>query len=151
MSEKTIAVSGGFDPMHVGHLRMIKEAAKHGKLTVILNTDEWLLRKKGYVFMSWDERAEIIETYDFVERVVPARDEDKTVVESLKELKPDIFANGGDRKNENTPEVKYCKENNIEMMWNVGGGKVQSSSTMVSNATQTKRKKDLEKFRRFTL
>ncbi len=130
---------------------MIKEAAKHGKLTVILNTDEWLLRKKGYVFMSWDERAEIIETYDFVERVVPARDEDKTVVESLKELKPDIFANGGDRKNENTPEVKYCKENNIEMMWNVGGGKVQSSSTMVSNATQTKRKKDLEKFRRFTL
>jgi D-beta-D-heptose 7-phosphate kinase/D-beta-D-heptose 1-phosphate adenosyltransferase len=151
MSEKTIAVSGGFDPMHVGHLRMIKEAAKHGKLTVILNTDEWLLRKKGYVFMSWDERAEIIETYDFVERVVPARDEDKTVVESLKELKPDIFANGGDRKNENTPEVKYCKENNIEMMWNVGGGKVQSSSTMVNNATQTKRKKDLEKFRRFTL
>ncbi len=130
---------------------MIKEAAKHGKLTVILNTDEWLLRKKGYVFMSWDERAEIIETYDFVERVVPARDEDKTVVESLKELKPDIFANGGDRKNENTPEVKYCKENNIEMMWNVGGGKVQSSSTMVNNATQTKRKKDLEKFRRFTL
>lgn len=151
MSEKTIAVSGGFDPMHVGHLRMIKEAAKHGKLTVILNTDEWLLRKKGYVFMSWDERAEIIETYDFVEKVVPARDEDKTVVESLKELKPDIFANGGDRKNENTPEVKYCKENNIEMMWNVGGGKVQSSSTMVNNATQTKRKKDLEKFRRFTL
>jgi D-beta-D-heptose 7-phosphate kinase/D-beta-D-heptose 1-phosphate adenosyltransferase len=151
MSEKTIAVSGGFDPMHVGHLRMIKEAAKHGKLTVILNTDEWLLRKKGYVFMSWDERAEIIETYDFVERVVPARDEDKTVVESLKELKPDIFANGGDRKNENTPEVKYCKENNIEMMWNVGGGKVQSSSTMVNNATQTKRKKDLEKFRSFTL
>lgn len=130
---------------------MIKEAAKHGKLTVILNTDEWLLRKKGYVFMSWDERAEIIETYDFVERVVPARDEDKTVVESLKELKPDIFANGGDRKNENTPEVKYCKENNIEMMWNVGGGKVQSSSTMVNNATQTKRKKDLEKFRSFTL
>ena len=94
MSEKTIAVSGGFDPMHVGHLRMIKEAAKHGKLTVILNTDEWLLRKKGYVFMSWDERAEIIETYDFVEKVVPARDEDKTVVESLKELKPDISANG---------------------------------------------------------
>ena len=130
---------------------MIKEAAKHGKLTVILNTDEWLLRKKGYVFMSWDERAEIIETYDFVEKVVPARDEDKTVVESLKELKPDIFANGGDRKNENTPEVKYCKENNIEMMWNVGGGKVQSSSTMVNNATQTKRKKDLEKFRSFTL
>ena len=151
MSEKTIAVSGGFDPMHVGHLRMIKEAAKHGKLTVILNTDEWLLRKKGYVFMSWDERAEIIETYDFVERVVPARDEDKTVVESLKELKPDIFANGGDRKNENTPEVKYCKENNIEMRWNVGGGKVQSSSTMVNNATQTKRKKGLEKFRSFTL
>ena len=148
MSEKTIAVSGGFDPMHVGHLRMIKEAAKHGKLTVILNTDEWLLRKKGYVFMSWDERAEIIETYDFVERVVPARDEDKTVVESLKELRPDIFANGGDRERTNTPEARFCKENGIEMIWGIGGEKIQSSSSMVTSVTQKKRSKDLAKYRK---
>jgi len=58
MNKKTIVVSGGFDPLHVGHLRMMQEASQHGKLTVIINSDEWLFRKKGYVFMPWAERAE---------------------------------------------------------------------------------------------
>ena len=144
---KTVVVSGGFDPLHVGHLRMIKEAAQYGDLTVVLNTDEWLLRKKGYVFMPWEERAEIIEAYDFVSRVVPAKDDDKTVVENLKDIKPDIFANGGDRRGENTPEVKVCNDYGIEMIWNVGGGKIQSSSEMVKEVTDKKRLKDLEKWR----
>ena len=147
MVNKKIVVSGGFDPLHVGHLRMMQEAAKHGDLTVIINSDNWLLRKKGYVFMPWEERAEIIGAYDFVNEVAMAIDNDKTVVESLKEIKPDIFANGGDRENYNTPEARYCKENNIEMLWGVGGGKVQSSSTMVKDVTQKKRKKDLEIYR----
>ena len=63
MSEKVIAVSGGFDPIHVGHLRMMKQAAKHGKLTVIINSDKWLTRKKGYVFMNFKERKEIDPDY----------------------------------------------------------------------------------------
>lgn len=147
MSEKIIAVSGGFDPVHVGHLRMMQDAAQHGKLVVIINSDDWLLRKKGYVFMPWDERAEIINAYDFVDEVVMAKDDDRTVVASLDEIKPDIFANGGDRENINTPEARFCKENGIEMIWGVGGGKIQSSSSMVKSVTQKKRSKDLERFR----
>jgi cytidyltransferase-like protein len=147
MSKKSIVVSGGFDPLHVGHLRMMREAAVYGKLTVIINSDDWLLRKKGYIFMPWEERAEIIGAYNFVEQVVEAKDDDRTVVESLRELMPDIFANGGDRLNNNTPEAIFCKENNIEMMWGVGGGKIQSSSIMVTEATQKKRILDNKKFR----
>ena len=98
MAKKNIAVSGGFDPLHVGHLRMMQEAAQHGKLTVIINSDEWLLRKKKYVFMPWEERAELILAYDFVDNVVKAKDDDRTVVVTLEELRPDIFANGGDEK-----------------------------------------------------
>jgi len=147
MAKKTIAVSGGFDPLHVGHLRMMQEAAQHGLLTVIINSDEWLLRKKGYVFMPWEERAELIESYDFVNQVVKAQDEDRTVVKSLDELRPDIFANGGDRENINTPEARFCRENDIEMMFGIGGGKIQSSSTMVTDVTQKKRTKDLERWR----
>ena len=147
MSEKIIAVSGGFDPVHVGHLRMMQDAAQHGKLVVIINSDDWLLRKKGYVLMPWEERAEIISAYDFVDEVVMAKDDDRTVVASLDEIKPDIFANGGDRENINTPEARFCKENGIEMIWGVGGGKIQSSSSMVKSVTQKKRSKDLERFR----
>ena len=147
MSEKVIAVSGGFDPIHVGHLRMMQEAAQHGRLVVIINSDEWLRRKKGYVFMPWQERAEIIGAYDFVSEVVMAKDQDRTVVASLKEIRPDIFANGGDRENVNTPEAQFCKENGIEMMWGVGGGKIQSSSSMVKDVTIKKRMLDHKKFR----
>ena len=148
MANKKIVVSGGFDPLHVGHLRMMQEAALHGDLTVVINSDAWLLRKKGYIFMPWVERAEIINAYDFVAEVLEAKDEDRTVVKSLEEIRPDIFANGGDRGNTNTPEARFCKENNIEMIWNVGGGKIQSSSTMVKEVTQKKRTKDLENYRR---
>ena len=147
MSEKIIAVSGGFDPIHVGPRRMMQHAAQHGKLVVIANSDEWLLRKKGYVFMPWEERAELIGAYDFVDKVVMAKDDDRTVVDSLDELRPDIFANGGDRENHNTPEARFCRENGIEMIWGVGGGKVQSSSTMVASVTEKKRSKDLARFR----
>jgi len=147
MSKKTIVVSGGFDPIHVGHLRMMQEAAEHGSLIVVVNSDEWLLRKKGYVFMPFEERAEIIGAYPFVDQVIMAIDDDRTVCESLKEIRPDIFANGGDRGNTNTPEVRLCKELGIETLWNVGGGKVRSSSFLVKDATQKKRMKDLEKYR----
>ena len=97
--------------------------------------------------MPWEERAELIESYDFVNQVVKAQDEDRTVVKSLDELRPDIFANGGDRENINTPEARFCRENDIEMMFGIGGGKIQSSSTMVTDVTQKKRAKDLERWR----
>src|SRR5690242_6837351 len=95
--KKKIALSGGFDPLHSGHIRMIKAAAEHGDVVIILNSDEWLLRKKGYVFMTWKERAEILSSIKGVESVVPVDDADGTVCKSLEELQPDYFGNGGDR------------------------------------------------------
>jgi len=141
MSEKTIMVSGGFDPLHIGHLRMIKEAAKHGKVIVVVNSDAWLLRKKGFIFMPFEERKEIIEGYTEVDRVEAVDDSDGTVCEAIWRLKPTYFANGGDRTSNNTPEMNVCNQMGIEMLWGVGGGKIQSSSDMVANATTAKRNK----------
>ena len=146
MSEKIVAVSGGFDPIHVGHLRMMQEAAEHGKLIVIINSDAWLKRKKGYVFMPWKERAELISALACVDKVIEAKDEDRTVCESLREINPDIFANGGDRMVNTTPETKLCKELGIELMWNVGGGKIRSSSDLVKEISIKKSMIDRERF-----
>jgi cytidyltransferase-like protein len=126
----TILVSGGFDPIHKGHCRMIIEAAKYGKLIVAANSDDWLMRKKGFVFMSYEERKEILSCIKGVARVIMANDTDNTVCATLREYKPDYFANGGDRTSTNTPEMAVCKELGITMLWGVGGGKVQSSSDL---------------------
>ncbi len=129
---KYVAVSGGFDPIHVGHVRMIQDAAKLGKVIVIANSDEWLMRKKGYIFMKYEERQEILRAIKGVSEVVQAKDDDDTVCASLLLLKPDIFANGGDRKEGNVPEYQLCDEMGIEMKFGVGGtDKPQSSSWLV--------------------
>lgn len=130
---KLVAVSGGLDPLHKGHVQMIAHAATYGDVVVILNSDEWLKRKKGYAFMSWEERAEIVLAIRGVVSVVPVDDSDGSVCKALELLKPDFFANGGDRKSDNVPEVKLCKELEIEMLWNIGGGKSQSSSKLVKS------------------
>jgi len=148
MSEKIVVVSGGFDPIHVGHLRMMKEAAEHGKLTVVINSDAWLKRKKGYVFMPWEERAELISALSCVDKVIEAKDDDRTVCETLKELRPDIFANGGDRGVNTTPEAKLCEELGIELIWNIGGSKVRSSSKLVREISIKKSKLDRKRFRK---
>lgn len=127
----TIAVSGGFDPIHVGHVRMIEEAATLGDVIVILNTDEWLIRKKGFVFMPWEQRREILLALRGVHNVIIARDEDGSVCETLKYLKPDYFANGGDRTAKNTPEQRICKQCGIKMLWGIGGKKIASSSQLI--------------------
>ncbi len=137
-----MAVSGGFDPLHIGHVRMLKEARRLGdKLVVILNNDNWLRNKKGFVFMAEKERKEVIEMFPFVDKVVLTEhkisDPDRSVVRALRKLKPAIFANGGDRKPEGdpVPEVELCKELGIKMVYNIGhGGKVQSSSWMLGRA-----------------
>ena len=126
-----IVVSGGFDPIHIGHIRMILAASKLGKVIVVLNSDKWLMRKKGYIFMPWEERAEIIQSINGVEEIVSVDDSDGTVCEALKRLKPAMFGNGGDRTNKNTPEIALCKELGIKMIWRLGGRKIQSSTDLV--------------------
>jgi len=127
-----VAVSGGFDPIHVGHIRMIKEAAQLGDVIIIANSDNWLMRKKGYVFMPYEERQEVLYSLKGVIDVIEAQDDDDTVCITLEKLKPDIFANGGDRKDGNVPEYEVCKRLGIEMEFGIGGSdKPQSSSWLV--------------------
>ena len=134
-----VAVSGGFDPLHIGHVRLFQEARKLGdKLVVILNNDNWLKAKKGYVFMPQKERKEILEALACVDKVVISghskKPKDMSVCKELQTIKPDIFANGGDRKKGKipTPEVETCRKINCKMVYNIGrGGKVQSSSWLV--------------------
>lgn len=130
--EIIVATSGGFDPLHVGHVRLFKEAKALGdKLVVILNSDDFLLKKKGYIFMPFNERKEILESTRYIDEVVPSIDIDSTVCKTLEKLRPDIFAKGGDRNEFNIPELGICKELNIQVVFNVGGGKIQSSSWLV--------------------
>ncbi|MFB6089385.1 MAG: adenylyltransferase/cytidyltransferase family protein, partial [Candidatus Aenigmatarchaeota archaeon] len=139
MDEKVVAVSGGFDPVHIGHLDLLRDAKSLGdRLVVILNNDNWLRDKKGYAFMDEKEKKEILEEFECVDEVVITQHgeevKDPSVCEALKRVRPDVFANGGDRKEHNVPEYDLCERLGIEMVFNVGGGKKQSSSELVKNA-----------------
>ncbi|MFA4817919.1 MAG: adenylyltransferase/cytidyltransferase family protein [Parcubacteria group bacterium] len=139
-----VAVSGGFDPIHVGHVKMFKEAKALGdELVVILNNDNWFGIKGRALFMPEEERKEIIEALKPVDRVILSKHKrskkkyDRSSIEysvcrELEELKPDIFANGGDRFKNDVPEVGICKKIGCEVVFNIGkGGKVQSSSWLL--------------------
>src|SRR3989344_6509466 len=133
-----VAVSGGFDPVHVGHAHLFRDARAIGdKLMIILNDDKWLMRKKGYVFMPQAERKELLEHIRWVDEVVIREPRDAyDVCHMLEKLPIDIFANGGaDRSNEEEgPEAAVCKRRGIKMGFNVGEtGKPQSSSWLVKN------------------
>ena len=138
--KNVIIVSGGFDPVHKGHIRMFREAANLGHQVIIgLNSDEWLSRKKGKPFMKWEERAEILESCKFVTQVLSMDDSDDTASDIIKQVanlykNQDMniyFANGGDRKKGNVPELDVCKDLNVVMLWGIGGGKIQSSSWLI--------------------
>jgi cytidyltransferase-like protein len=131
--DKIICLSGGADPLHVGHVRYIKDAAKFGKVIWILNSDEWLKRKKGYVLMPWAERKEILLSIKGIHDVVPVDDLQGTVNEALSKIEPDYFGKGGDRTKLNTPEQSLCKLLGIECVFGLGGDKVQSSSELVES------------------
>lgn len=139
-----VVVSGGFDPVHKGHVRMFKAAKNMGhKVICGLNSNQWLVNKKGKAFMSFAERAEILEAFKYVDDVMSFKDDDAgsaiellTRVHSLYPECSIAFANGGDRTNKNTPEMGFCSAYNIDMIWNIGGGKIQSSSELINKANE---------------
>jgi len=141
-----VAVCGGFDPIHVGHIRHFRDAKKLGDiLVVMLNTDDWLVKKKGYIFMPFKERKEIIESIRYVDKVIPVIDTGGSVAKTLEQLKPNIFAKGGDRTIENIPksEIDACERSRIKIVFGVGGGKVQSSSWLTDKMRRAKKGKSI--------
>ena len=127
---KKIAVSGYFDPIHVGHIEYINNAKKLGDwLVVIVNNNNQCALKKGKYFMDEKDRVLIVKNIKAVDEVFLSIDKDKTVCKSLKKVNPDVFANGGDRKNYEIPESKVCKENNIQIIDGLGD-KIRSSSDL---------------------
>lgn len=151
-NKKTVMISGGFDPLHVGHVQLIQAAARHGlpfhtsefnQVIVALNSDDWLRCKKGYVFMPWTERANIMISLKHVRVVTPIDDSDGTAIDAIRRNHPDYFANGGDRTKKNVPEQPICNELGVEMLWGMGGeDKPQSSSWLVNKAMEQLRESD---------
>lgn len=125
-----ILCSGGFDPLHVGHVRYLIAAGQHDDVAVALNSDAWLYRKKGYAFMPWDERREILAALGCA--VFAVDDADGTVCEAIRRLRPRGFGKGGDRTGANTPEAALCAELGIPVLYGLGGeDKPASSSALV--------------------
>ena len=136
-----IILSGGFDPVHKGHVRMIQAASENCKTLIVgVNSDSWLCRKKGKEFMKFEERKEIIQAFMGVSEAVGFDDEDNSacdLIRSVRKSHPNstiAFGNGGDRVHDNVPEVQVCLDCNVEMIWNLGGGKIQSSSELIKNS-----------------
>ena len=128
----TVCVSGYFTVLHKGHVKLFEEAKKLGdKLIVIINNNDQQTRKKGKLIHDADDIKYIVENLKMVDEAVISIDKDRTVCETLRMIKPDIFANGGDRDRGNVPETPVCDELGIKMIDNVGGGKVNSSSDIL--------------------
>jgi orotate phosphoribosyltransferase len=126
-----VAASGGFDPLHVGHVEYLQKAKELGdKLFVILNSDRFLIEKKGYAFMPWSQRETILRALACVDEVIPCIDEDQSVCKTLEDLKPHIFAKGGDRNVANIPEAEVCNRLGITICDGLGN-KIASSSDLV--------------------
>ena len=138
---KLIVVSGGFDPIHSGHIAYFKSAKSHGdKLIVALNSDFWLEKKKGKFFMPFEERKAIIESIKFVDEVFSFKDDAKgsciNALEEIKKYYPDediYFANGGDRDKKNIPEMSVS---GINFLFSIGGDDKKNSSSWILNKWQ---------------
>jgi len=133
-------LSGGFDPVHKGHVRMFKAAKEMAHKVILgINSDDWLVRKKGKSFMTEEERWEILSAFKYIDEVVTFDDADDTATSLLlkiKKLYPTstiAFGNGGDRVIDNTPEKQFASAYDIDMVYNLGGEKIQSSSDLIKN------------------
>jgi D-beta-D-heptose 7-phosphate kinase/D-beta-D-heptose 1-phosphate adenosyltransferase len=124
-----VIVSGGFDPVHKGHMALFNAAARYGKVHVLLNSDDWLIRKKGAPLLPFQTRKEVLKNIVIIHRVHSVDDRDETVSNGLLKLRKKypktkmFFANGGDRRIDNIPEMWFCEDLEIELLWNIGGDK----------------------------
>jgi len=138
---KIIVVSGGFDPIHSGHIEYLKSAKEYGdKLIVALNSDIWLERKKGKPFMTFNERKSILEAIQYVDEVIDFEDDKKgsciNALQKIKKFYPDdeiLFANGDDRTKKNIPEMSVSE---VEFLFSVGGDDKKNSSSWILNNWQ---------------
>jgi cytidyltransferase-like protein len=142
--KKIVITSGFFNPLHIGHINLIREAKKLGDfLIVIVDNDKQVKIKGSILFMIEQERIEIIKALRYANDVILSIDEDKSVIKSLAliaEMYPGkklIFAKGGDRNVNNIPEKEICQKLGIEIISGVGGDKVQSSSSLLNNISKT--------------
>ena len=134
---KIVLVTGGFDPLHSGHIAYFKAAKKLGDILVVgVNSDTWLTRKKGVPFMPYSERAEIVRNIIGVDFVINFNDNDgsaKNAIQMVRQSYPTdqiIFANGGDRTNDNIPEMDIA-DNNLQFVFGVGGFNKANSSSWI--------------------
>lgn len=132
---KVVVITGGFDPIHSGHIDYIKAAKELGDILIVgVNSDEWLVRKKGRSFMPFEDRVDIIQSIREVEYAIPFDDRDGTAKEAIawaRKVYPDhtiVFANGGDRTVDNIPEMDF-NDNNLEFAFGVGGTNKKNSSS----------------------
>jgi len=135
-----VIISGAFGPIHRGHVRLFKGAKAIGHKVILgLNSDQWVVDKRGKVFMDWAERAEVLREFRNVDDVMSFDDSDGTALDLImrvKKLYPEMkiaFANGGGRTEKNTPESGMCSAYGIDMVFNAGGGIVQSSTDIIEN------------------
>lgn len=136
--KKVVVTSGYFDPLHHGHIELFKKSRQLGDyLIVVINNDDQAIQKKGFVFMPHEEKAKIIAELRCVDEVFISLDKDTSQCETLKFLKPHIFAKGGDRFIKEIPETSVCLENRIQIIEGIGK-KVQSSSELIRKAKKFK-------------
>ena len=146
-------ITGGFDPIHIGHIQLIKDAQKIGRVVVGLNSDQWLKNKKGMHFLPFEERKAIIEMMQGVVLATGFNDSDGTAIDAIRVVQnmfpddPIVFCNGGDRTDTNIPEYDYCVQNQVEMRFGVGGGKANSSSWLLSNWGRNEESRPWGKFK----
>ena len=146
--EKVSLVTGGFDPIHSGHIRYFERAKDFSDYLIVgLNTNEWLTKKKGQYFLPWTERAEIIRHLDMVDAVISWEDDDKgsacgAIRKCLEIADKVIFCNGGDRIKSNIPEIKgYGDDPRVEFKFGIGGeDKMNSSSWILHDYFERQRK-----------
>ena len=135
--DKIVLVSGGFDPIHSGHIKLIEEASIHGKIIVLLNSDSWLRIKKGKEFLPFNERKVIMFALKNVIDVFSCGEVDTTCIDGIEKVIKKYsnakikFANGGDRNDNTTPESIFCNDNDIELLWGIGGSNKSNSSSWI--------------------